>query len=290
MLDDATSLLAFVFSTYLTQTKTIVVFLFVSLFTLSACLMGYRQRVFSRAAVTNTLATFAVVAVNLVLIPVVFLAAEAMRGLYAQFGIPSIPASFWMATPWLIVVIVALVTSDFADYWSHRLLHTKIGWPIHAVHHSDTHVNGFTALRVHALEIVVMKAFYIIFLTWIGIPSELIVTTYIFASMHNAYVHLELDIDHGPFNWLLASPRFHRWHHADFPAAYGKNLANMMPIWDRLFGTYYEAGPCAEKMGAESDGIPATDPAKLVLLPFVLWYRQAHDALGAVLRRAPRTP
>ncbi len=66
---------------------------------------------------------------------------------------------------------------------------------------------------------------------------------HVVASLHNAYVHFEVDIDHGPMNWLIASPRFHRWHHADFPPAYGKNLANAIPAWDMLFGTYFKAGP-----------------------------------------------
>lgn len=290
MLQDATSLLSFIFSTFLTQTRTLAVLAFVLLFIAAACLLGYRQRVLSRASMLNTLATFAVVAVNLVLIPVIYLASEAMRAFYAQFGIPSIPVDFWMTTPWPLVALIAVVARDFADYWSHRCMHTRIGWPIHAVHHSDTHVNGFTTLRVHALEIVVMQAFYIALLSWIGIPGELVVATHVFTALHNAYVHLEIDIDHGRYNVLLASPRFHRWHHADDPRAYGKNLANMMPLWDKLFGTYFEAGPCREKMGAEREGIPGTDPAKLVLLPFLLWYRQARASLAEILRHKPRLP
>ncbi|CAN1563878.1 ERG3 Sterol desaturase [Rhabdaerophilaceae bacterium] len=291
MLADATALIGFLFSAALAEPRTLGAILLTCVFIALACLLGYRHRVVSRTALMNTLTTFGIMAINLMLAPLIYFAAEAMRGAYASLGLPSVSPSFWMQTPWLIVALIALVTTDFANYCVHRALHTKIGWPIHAVHHSDTHVNGFTTFRVHALELVMMTGFYIALLTWIGIPAELVVAAHVLSGMHNAYVHLEADIDHGPLNWLIASPRFHRWHHADKPEAYGKNLANIMPLWDKLFGTYYEAGPCHEIMGAERDGIPATDPVKLALLPFALWLTQAREMLGKVgAARAPRMP
>jgi hypothetical protein len=112
-----------------------------------------------------------------------------------------------------------------------------------------------------------------------------IVTAYIFASLHNAYVHFEVDIDHGRLNWLIASPRYHRWHHADVPEVYGKNLANIMPIYDIMFGTHYKAGRCDAPMGAERDGIPGTDPARLMLLPFTLWIGMAREAIAGMKAR-----
>jgi sterol desaturase/sphingolipid hydroxylase (fatty acid hydroxylase superfamily) len=38
---------------------------------------------------------------------------------------------------------------------------------------------------------------------------------------------------------LIASPRFHRWHHTDESEARDKNFAGLLPAWDILFGTYY---------------------------------------------------
>jgi sterol desaturase/sphingolipid hydroxylase (fatty acid hydroxylase superfamily) len=248
-------------------------------FTLAACFVGLRQRVLSRSAVLNTLTTFAILMLNIALAPLVHVVAGLVRQFYQSLDIPHLGSDFWAGLPWIVVAIAALVAKDFSDYWVHRALHTPLGWPIHAIHHSDTHVNAFTTFRVHILEVVAIQIFYIFLLTWIGIPQDVIVLAYIFASLHNAYVHFEIDIDHGRFNWLLASPRYHRWHHADVPAAYGKNLANMMPIYDIMFGTHYKAGRCDAPMGAERDGIPGTDPARLMLLPFTLWARMAQGGL-----------
>lgn len=291
MLSDAQTIFGSIFGNYLKQGSTLALFSFIGLFTLFACFIGFRHRVLSRKAVTNSLASIAVLAINLLLIPLVYYGAEGIRAIYAVLSIPTLPRSAWDGVPWVVIAIVGVVSTDFADYWAHRLLHTKIGWPIHAVHHSDSHVNGFTTLRVHALELVVMKGCYIVLLSWIAVPSELIASIFIFTAMHNAYVHMEVDIDHGPLNWLIASPRFHRWHHADFPEAYGKNLANIMPIWDMMFGTYYPAGRCDKEMGALRDGVPDTDPVQLTLLPFALWTRQCRAWLaGRFSRSEARLP
>lgn len=286
--DTISSLLA-IYRSFLLSPSMLWVFGFATAFIIVAVLMGMRARVLSPAAIRNSLASLAVLAFNILMAPVVYVLADLVARGYGQLGIPSIPPSAWQGVPWLVVAVVGIVAKDFADYWCHRALHTPLGWPIHAVHHSDSHVNGFTAFRVHLLEVVTMKIFYIVLLSWIGIPTQLIVAAYVVASLHTAYVHLELDIDHGPLNWLIASPRFHRWHHADAPEAYGKNLANMIPLFDLMFGTYYRHDACAEPMGALRDGIPDTDPVRLVLLPFVLWARQVRAAVATAFVRLRET-
>ena len=67
--------------------------------------------------------------------------------------------------------------------------------------------------------------------------------------------------------------RFHRWHHADVPEAHGKNLANIFPFFDWMFGTYRVPGPCDAPVGAA--GIPRNDVVKLTLWPLLEWARLA---------------
>jgi sterol desaturase/sphingolipid hydroxylase (fatty acid hydroxylase superfamily) len=38
--------------------------------------------------------------------------------------------------------------------------------------------------------------------------------------------------------WFFVTPRYHHIHHSDKPQHYGKNLGNLLTVWDRLFGTY----------------------------------------------------
>jgi sterol desaturase/sphingolipid hydroxylase (fatty acid hydroxylase superfamily) len=37
---------------------------------------------------------------------------------------------------------------------------------------------------------------------------------------------------------VIASPRFHRWHHTGEAEARDKNFAGLLPLCDILFGTY----------------------------------------------------
>lgn len=36
---------------------------------------------------------------------------------------------------------------------------------------------------------------------------------------------------------MIASPAFHRWHHARDIT--DKNFAGLLPVWDLVFGTFY---------------------------------------------------
>lgn len=239
----------------------------------------YRKRTeLSWSAVGNTATTLLIVGAN---VAVAFLYLDDVNALaqaaYAGMHIPHLDPLFWQAVPLWIVCLLAIAAKDFVDYWNHRLMHTKWVWPTHAAHHSDTHVNAFTTYRVHFLEQIMMTFGYIVLLTWLQMP-EAIPIVVVFSSLHNMYVHMDLPYTHGRLKYLIASPVFHRWHHADTPEAYGKNLANVMPIYDRLFGTYLEAGVCKAPMGALSSGIEDKNPLKIYLYPFEAWADMLADA------------
>ncbi len=54
-----------------------------------------------------------------------------------------------------------------------------------------------------------------------------------------------------------------------------------MPVYDYVFGTYYNPGVCREPMGA--DGVPHADVISLMLFPLTEWSRMIKEAIG----RAP---
>lgn len=202
---------------------------------------------------------------------------------YAFLAIPTLPADFWDGPLIVIGFVVAIFAKDFCDYILHRAMHTSWGWPAHAAHHTDTHVNGFTAFRVHFIEPQMMSINYLFVLTWLQLP-HLIPLMVLLVLVHNIYVHLDLDWDHGRFRYLVASPVFHRWHHADVPEAYGKNLANIIPLYDVIFGTYYEAGPCREQMGALKAGLSDKNPLLIWIYPFQAWGSMILEGLRRLSR------
>ncbi len=227
----------------------------------------------SKHAVENTAATIVVFALNYGAAVLFQKDINAFaQSSYSLLGIPTLAPDFWSGHLFWIGMIVAVVALDFCDYVIHRLMHTKWIWPAHAAHHSDTFVNAFSTYRVHFLEPVLMMVNYMVVLTWMQLP-QLIPVVVLLRLVHNTYIHMDLPWDHGRFKYLIASPMFHRWHHADVPQAQGKNLANIIPAFDVLFGTYYMPGPCHEKMGALASGIEDKNPILIWIYPFQQWAR-----------------
>jgi sterol desaturase/sphingolipid hydroxylase (fatty acid hydroxylase superfamily) len=219
--------------------------------------------------VIGVLVALALYHFNVFVIPLLEVAIRASRAGYDALGIPQVPTAFWSDFPEPLVVLIALVTYDLAKYSAHWMLHRNWLWPVHAIRHSDSNVNGLTPFRIHFLEIVVMELTFIALLTWLGFPEGVLGRSAICLVLINIYVHVQIDLSHGPFALLLASPRFHRWHHANAKESQGKNLANVFPFLDRIFGTYYCPGPCTAPMGA--DGVPENNFLKLLAFPFVEW-------------------
>ena len=204
---------------------------------------------------------------------------------YNHFGFPHLDTEIWSSVPSWLMALIALLAMDFADYWCHRILHTKWFWPIHSIHHSDTHVTVLTTARVHFLESFAMKLTYIVLLGWLGFPPGVLGGVSALLLIHNMYTHIDVDWGHGPLKYLLASPRYHRWHHANAPEAFNKNLANVFPFYDVLFGTYYVPGTCHSQMGA--DGVPTDNVIALITWPITEWLRLAG---GWVAKGTPDNP
>lgn len=144
---------------------------------------------------------------------------------------------------WAQIVVLMLIL-DFTNYWSHRLLHRPWMWGIHSLHHSDEKMNFSTTFRVHGLEMVQMKMVVVVIIGWLSLPVTALAVAVFIRSWYGLYVHSRLPFDHGRFRKVFVSPNYHRWHHADDPSVYGKNLGDMFPIWDIAFGTHYDPGTC----------------------------------------------
>ncbi len=213
--------------------------------------------------------------------PAVFFVVLWLDKLFRASGIPIVPVEFWAFAPAILPALVAVVVADFVDYWSHRLRHVSVLWPMHAVHHSDTQMHYLSWYRAHIIEMVFIQGGYVILATWLGASPAAVVGVVILRAFHQQYVHMNVDWTHGPIGLIIASPRFHRWHHADHPDAWNKNFSSVIPLWDRLFGTYYCPGKCEEPLGFP--GNPGENFVQLMIFPFREWGRM----IATLVRRAP---
>jgi sterol desaturase/sphingolipid hydroxylase (fatty acid hydroxylase superfamily) len=250
-----------------------------------------KREVFRNKTLMSIIVSMAFPVANAQMVAAAYFTNDYITAFYQQSGLPAIPPSFWANCPLVVMIFVSLFLQDFVIYWCHRFMHMRWLWPIHAIHHSDPDVNGFTTYRVHILEIVFCYALLALLLPWLGMPAEVSAMTGLSVVLLNAYVHFDVDWHHGPFKYLIASPRFHKWHHADTPEYYGKNLANIFPIFDVMFGTYHVPGPCNEPMGAV--GVPENNFVKLMAFPITEWatmLRQSFKSDNSMSVKPPVLP
>lgn len=138
-----------------------------------------------------------------------------------------------------VQAILMLLIADFCGYWVHRTFHGRRLWRFHAVHHAPTTLDWLSAVRVHPVNELVGRLAAMLPLLCLGFkPATLLWTGPIFG-VFGLLLHANVDWDWGPFRKVLASPRFHRWHHSSDADAEGRNFAALLPMWDILFGTYY---------------------------------------------------
>jgi sterol desaturase/sphingolipid hydroxylase (fatty acid hydroxylase superfamily) len=121
----------------------------------------------------------------------------------------------------------------------HRAFHRGWLWRFHAVHHSSTHLDWLSAVRLHPVNDVIMRIAGVLPILLLGFAPIALTGVIPILTFLSILIHANLDWDWGRLRWLIASPRFHRWHHTDESEARDKNLAGLLPAWDILFGTYY---------------------------------------------------
>ncbi len=165
---------------------------------------------------------------------------------------------------------LAVLFADFASYWTHRAFHHGLLWRLHAIHHSPCALDWLAGARNHPLAEALQTMMVGGLLLVAGFdPRVLVVTAPL--GLYAVLLHANVSFGNSFLRYVIATPLFHRWHHAHpsaLPAALrsGVNFAALLPIWDLLFGTFH--APCVqpEAFGADAD-VPPKFVAQLVF-PF----------------------
>lgn len=142
-----------------------------------------------------------------------------------------------MGSPWHWALAWAVV--DLAYYWIHRALHaTRIGWALHAPHHSSVQVTMLDGLRMSWGEQPVGVLAYGVPLVLLGVPPHVAALFYGFVSLFQLVVHTEMCWSLGPLDGIVYTPAAHRSHHSSTRAEADANYGGFFVVFDRLFGTY----------------------------------------------------
>ncbi|MEC9358981.1 MAG: sterol desaturase family protein [Sinimarinibacterium flocculans] len=169
-------------------------------------------------------------------------------------------ASIW-PEHWSMWAQVALAgpIMDLGLYAMHRASHASgLLWRLHAIHHSPLRLYWLNGGRRHPFSALLLAGPGLLALMALGATPVAVGAWLSFMSIHLAFQHANLDYRLGPLRHLLGVAEMHRWHHKrDFEDAQ-VNFGEVLLIWDRLFGTFYDAArsPGRGDVGLRDDAVP----------------------------------
>jgi lathosterol oxidase len=153
--------------------------------------------------------------------------------------VPAVQATV-QALPWVGQFLLMVLVSDLTQYWVHRAFHAvPFLWRFHAVHHSAEQMDWLAGSRLHLLDIAVTRGLTYVPIYVLGFAESPLVAYLIFVSAQATFIHANVRFEWRWLQWILATPRFHHWHHASEPEAVDINFAVHLPVLDVLFGTAY---------------------------------------------------
>jgi sterol desaturase/sphingolipid hydroxylase (fatty acid hydroxylase superfamily) len=157
----------------------------------------------------------------------------------------------WLGLVGWAEIIISIIVLDAFDYAWHRANHRwRLLWRFHKAHHADTAMDVTTALRFHPFELLVSSAVKAV---WLVVWGPTVVSWFLFqalVSLCAQFHHANVDLPDPVERWLgrvLVTPHFHAAHHRVERHLGNANFSTILPIWDRLFGSYSAPPPSRQQ-------------------------------------------
>lgn len=160
---------------------------------------------------------------------------------------------------------LVILLCDVCTYWAHRFSHhNAFLWRFHRVHHTSTRLDWLAAHREHPVDNLYTRLVENLPAIVLGFPLWTLAGFAVFRGMWAIYIHSNVSLTPGPLKYLLGAPRLHHWHH-EVDRGFEVNFANLNPLMDVLFGTYYDPGylPERDRYGIEEPA-PATFVGQMI--------------------------
>ncbi len=162
------------------------------------------------------------------------LAARALRrrrGLTQRLGLPD-----WARD------LAAFLLMDYTMYVWHVLTHkVPTLWRLHLVHHVDLDLDASTALRFHAVDMLVSVPWRALQVSLLGVsPRALrLWQGFFFGSVlfHHSNWRLPFRLERS-LALVLTTPRMHGIHHSAVRGQTDSNWSSGLSLWDRLHRTF----------------------------------------------------
>lgn len=143
--------------------------------------------------------------------------------------------------PWGASVLLTFLALDGLYYGMHRVYHSGWLWRLHAVHHSDDHLDASSHFRIHPATNVINMPVIALFALAIGASPEGVLLFGIVSNVVQLFSHTSLQLPRRVDRWasyVVNTPNIHAIHHSADPADYDKNFCAVFTFWDRLGGTF----------------------------------------------------
>jgi sterol desaturase/sphingolipid hydroxylase (fatty acid hydroxylase superfamily) len=148
-------------------------------------------------------------------------------------------ATWFGDLPLAAQVAMVVVLGDFIGYWAHRAFHRGRLWRFHAIHHASRDLDWLSATRLHPVNDILQRAVQAVPLFALGFDTTVLVAYVPALALYAIALHANVSWSFGPLRFVIASPRFHRWHHTSEAQGIDKNFAGLLPVWDLVFGTFH---------------------------------------------------
>lgn len=139
--------------------------------------------------------------------------------------------------------IYGYVIWEFAHFIYHFLAHkVRLLWCLHSTHHAPESMNLSVTYAHFFLEAPYADLIRTTVCVLLGVPPPMLFVIMFIDGTWGAFIHvgenLVKDARFGFLNRLILTPSHHRVHHAKNPLYMDTNFCNLLPVWDRIFGTF----------------------------------------------------
>jgi sterol desaturase/sphingolipid hydroxylase (fatty acid hydroxylase superfamily) len=145
-------------------------------------------------------------------------------------------------------VAYGVVMYDLGVWLCHWASHkVRFLWCFHDPHHTSETMNIGVASGNFFLESVFLNFFRILVAVFFGLTPQILLFVFILDAAWVRFAHIsEAMLPNGRLgilNTLLITPSLHRVHHGRNLRYLDMNYANVITLWDWLFGTYKREDP-----------------------------------------------
>ena len=145
--------------------------------------------------------------------------------------------------PLALQFLEIMFLTDLVQYGFHRAFHQLPWlWKFHSVHHSAQAMDWLAGSRMHLFEVIFLRSFTTLPMYVLGFAESALYAYIFMVYLLSVFIHANLRVPFGFLQYVIATPRFHHWHHGIEPEAIDVNFAIHFPVIDMVFGTWHMPG------------------------------------------------